>query len=480
MTASAELIHFPEPRDVETEQAVLGCMLIDNTVIEPIAAFLKWEHFSEPLHQVLFDGIVQLRAAGREVSSLALKSAFATNAALIEMGGHDYLVNLMQMPPSTMPSSALSYARSVFDLAKRRQITTIGKDLAGAAVDLALDSSPSALIEQASAALLDLDIKAAMQSTVSGGAAASAALAKAWAAAQSERTPGLSLGLEEIDKAIGGAHAGDMIVVAGRPGMGKSALACGMGRNVAAAGGGVLYISCEMTQEQLGRRLISDTVRDAGHSVPYQSLRAGRIDRAMYELCADAEQWIKTIPFEIDDRRKPPLPQIIASAKRAARRFEAEGRELRLIIVDHMQLVAAPQAYKGNRVSEVTEVSGELKALARDIGAPIIACSQLNRDLEGRDVKDKRPTLRDLRESGAIEQDADIVMLLYREEYYHLVKRPDKFSQPAAYELWEPGYAACKNELDVIIAKNREGEPTTVKLHCHMAVSAIRTWRGHA
>ena len=474
---TAKILLFPEPRDVDTERAMLGCIMLRNNVYEQVNSFLRWEHFSEPLFQRIYDTMEKLIRAGKDANPTTLGPLFASDAGLVELGGYPYLVDLIIFPISI--NDASSYARTIVDLAKRREITDIGQDLVKAATDLPADLTTISLVEQASAALLDLDLRAAQQETIRGGPAAHLALEKAWAASRSEKTPGLSLGLDDIDAALGGAHAGDMIVLAGRPGMGKSAVGCGIARSVALTGGGVLYVSCEMTMEQLGRRLISDQTKDLGFVVPYQLLRAGRIDAAQYEVCQRAQAQIADIPLIIDDRRKPPLPQIIASAKRAARRFEAEGQELKLIVVDHMRLVAAPREYKGNRVSEVTEVSGELKALARDLGVPIITCSQLNRDLEGRDVKDKRPTLRDLRESGAIEQDADIVMLLYREEYYRLMKRPtDRYS--AAFQEWEPDYLACKNKLDVIIAKNREGEPCTVTLHCDMSVSAIRNWRGYA
>lgn len=471
---TGDVVYFPEPRDVELERALLGCLMIRNVQIEAVASFLRPVDFSEPLHQRLYDAMVRLAKAKKDVSPVSLGPLFADDEALNEFPG--YFVDLMIVPPSTL--DATRYARALVELSRRREITGIGKGLQDAAKDLPIDLSASALVEQASAALSDIDLKLTKADTVSGGVAASLALSAAWSAAQCDRSPGISLGLEALDKAIGGAHPGDMIVLAGRPGMGKSAVACCIARNVASDGGGVLYVSCEMTQEQLGRRLLSDAARDLGISVPYQSLRAGKIDAAQYEVCQRAAETLTDLPIIIDDRRKPPLPQIIASAKSAARKFDVRGIPLRLIIVDHMQLVAAPHQYKGNRVSEVTEVSGELKALARDLGVPLIACSQLNRDLEGRDVKDKRPTLRDLRESGAIEQDADIVMMLFREEYYHLIKRPEKHS--VLYDAWEPGYLSCKNQLDVIIAKNREGEPGTVKLHCNMAVSAIRTWRKYA
>lgn len=468
---------FPEPRDVELEQACLGALLLDNRRIEGVATLLKPEHFSEPLHQRVFDAIVSMAKVGRDVTPFVLKKIFEHDPAIKALGNPNYLIDIVRVPPI---ADATQFAGAIFDMAKRREIASIGKSLVDSSVNLPIDESPVGLIERASADLMDLDLKAAKQDTLFAGQAARVAIDAAWKAKTTDKTPGLSFGLADVDKAIGGAHAGDMIVIAGRPGMGKSAVCGTIGRNVAMGGGGVLYISCEMTSEQLGRRLISDIVQLEGHNLPYQALRAGKIDQFQKDYADAAASAIESIPFVIDDRRKPPLSQIIASSKRAARRFETSGTGLRLIIVDHMQLIAAPSEYKGNRVSEVTEISGELKALARDLNVPVIACSQLNRDLEGRDVKDKRPTLRDLRDSGAIEQDADIVILLFREEYYHLMKRPNRRDEPASFAAWEPGYKACENQLDFIIAKNREGEPGTVKTRCIMSHSAIRDWKGYA
>lgn len=475
--ATAQVIPFPEPRDVELEQTLLGCLLIDNSKADEVSSFVTWRHFSEPLHQRIYDAILRFIKAGKSADPMSLKSLFENDEAIVS-GNKRYLIDIACLPPST--NDTMNFARAVYDLAKRREIALIGKNLVDDSASLPLDASAVSLIERATSELLDLDLVSTKQDVSFAGAAARLAIDTAWNAAQSGTPTGLSTGLEELDSSIGGGHSGDMIVVAGRPGMGKSAVACGIARNVAQSGGGVLYISCEMTSEQIGRRLVSDTAKDLGISIPYQSLRSGKIDASQKGVCDRASELISALPFMIDDRRKPQLSQIIASAKRAARRFESDGKKLRLIVVDHIQLIAGPAEYKGNRVSEVTEISGELKALARDMGVPIIACSQLNRDVEGRDVKDKRPTLRDLRDSGAIEQDADVVILLYREEYYHMLKRPHKRNEPAAFELWEPGYLACKNQLDFIIAKNREGEPASVKFHCDMAVSAIRTWRGFA
>lgn len=472
MNSQTDVLQFPEPRDVECEQAFLGCALLDNESVDR-APFLDWQHFSEPVHQVIFDAIKRMRAAGVDANPVSLRPEMASTLQVMP-SGERYLMDLVSVPPSRLDPNC--YAQVIFDLAKRREIVGVSKTLRDAAANVDGAYGPARIVEDASAALLSLELHRAGNDTTWGHDAAAAAVAAAWKARNAGKCAGLSFGLTSLDAVLGGAHAGDMLVLAGRPGMGKSALACNIARNVARANIGVLYISCEMTAEQLGRRLISDSSRDDGHNVPYHALRGGNIDDTMYDRCNTSLAALCDIPLMIDDRRKPELAQLVASCRRAARVMEARGVALGLIIVDHMQLVAPSREYKGNRVNEVTEISGELKAIARDLRVPVIACSQLNRDLEGRDVKDKRPTLRDLRDSGAIEQDADIVMMLFREEYYHLLKRPDRWREPESYAEWEVVYDRCKGQLDVIIAKNREGEAKTVKLECEMSVSAIRDW----
>jgi replicative DNA helicase len=468
--------------DVDAERALLGAfMLAVDNIDSARAGGLEAAHFADPRHQVMADMAFRLRGEQRSVDPLSLTRALGPDMTKA-IGGHESLVDLMSLPPLATADVARNLAALIVDLAKRRKVVALCQETIAAARDMAPEGSAAKLIEWTSKALFDLDADGLGRTAgaVFAADAASKAVANAWAAQQSGKPPGLALGLDDLDSAIGGAHAGDLIVVGGRPGMGKSALAVGIARNVAKAGQGVIIISCEMTHEQIGRRLVSDQARDLGICVTYHALRAGRLDEAQKLVADQAAAALMGAPLIIDDRRKPTLSQIHASVKLAARKLARQGVELGLIVVDHMQLVASPIAYKGNRTAEITEISGELKALARDMGVPIIVCSQLNRDLEGREVKDKRPTLRDLRESGAIEQDADIVLLLFREEYYLVIKRPDPHNEPMAFAAWEPEYLRCKNRLEVIIAKNREGDPRTVLLHCDMSVSAIRTWRGRA
>lgn len=470
--------------DFELERALLGAFMISGANIDAaLAVGLKPTHFADPANAHIADVLMRLKAEGKSVDELTLARALGPDWTKA-VGGFAALVDMRALPPITTADGARKFAAQVIEYATLRAVCALCDETKAAARDLSPENSAARLIEWHTKAIFDLEVDrgGGAQDAVSAGDAATKAVANAWAAQQSGKPPGLALGLADLDHKLGGAHPGDLIVIGARPGMGKSTLAVDIGLNVAKSGRGVSVISCEMTHEQIGRRLVSAQARELSISVPYHALRAGRLDESQKLVADQAAAALMNIPLIIDDRRKPALSQIFASVKTAARKFARQGVALGLIIIDHMQLVGSPAAYKGNRTAEVTEISGELKALARDMGVPVIVCSQLNRDLEGRDrdMKDRRPTLRDLRESGAIEQDADIVLLLFREEYYHLLKRPDPHNEPMAYASWEPDYLRSKNRLEVIVAKNREGDPCTVLLHCDMSVSAIRTWRGRS
>lgn len=463
-----------QPHDIEIEQALLGALMLDNRQFESVSGFLRWHHFAEPLHQRIYDAAFRLWKKGQPANPISLKAFALKDPALVSVGGPAYLSRIVTGAPYA--GAAHDLAKSIHFMAKRRDIVEIADTMKNGALDLPVDETPSNLIEQMSAMLTQLDLEASDHRSIAGGTAARESLTAAWDAAQNGVPPGLALGLTELDEALGGAQPGDMIVVAGRPGMGKSAF-CTVIADRCSERTGVLYISCEMTRAQIGRRLVSAAVRANGHHLPYQQLRAGKLDMAQYTEAQAILQALDDRALVIDDRRNPSMEQISASARMTARDLAKRGKRLGLVIIDHMQLIQASGDYRGNRVSEMTDISKQIKVLGRDLGLPVIACSQLNRDLENRMNKSKKPILRDLRESGSIEQDADIVLMLYREEYYAIQDKPDR-SNGSAYADWETEFEKVKNTLEVIIAKNREGDQKTIKLHCEMAYSAINDWRG--
>lgn len=475
MNGQSQPIALAQPHDIEIEQALLGALMLDNRQFETVSGFLRWHHFAEPLHQRIYDAAFRLWKKGQPANPISLKPFALKDPALKSVGGPDYLARIVTAVPYA--GAARDLAKTVHFMAKRRDIVEIAETMKNGALDLPVDETPSALIEQMAARLTELDLDASSHRSISGGTAARDALTQAWDAAQNGVPPGLSLGYKDLDEVLGGAQSGDMIVVAGRPGMGKSAF-CTAVADRCSETTGVLYISCEMTRAQIGRRLVSSAVRSQGHHLPYQQLRSGKLDMAQYTEAQAMLQALESRSLIIDDRRNPSMEQIQASARMTARDLAKRGVKLGLVIIDHMQLIQAAGEYRGNRVSEMTDISKQIKVMGRDLDFPVIACSQLNRDLENRMNKSKKPILRDLRESGSIEQDADIVLMLYREEYYAIQDKPDR-SNSSAYADWEVEFEKVKNTLEVIIAKNREGDQKTVKLHCEMAYSAINDWRGY-
>jgi replicative DNA helicase len=453
------------PHNLEAEQAFLGALLYDNEMYHRVADWLKPGHFYDPVHGRIFETAADLIGRGSLADAVVLKTQFDRDDGLKEIGGTTYLAVLME--GAVTGNAAVEYAKIIYELALRRELIRIGNDLANAAsADAEIEAR--ALIQDIEQQLYNL---AEEGSSSRGFVSFKQALTESveTAAAAYERDGGLagiSSGLAELDRKLGGLHPSDLIILAGRPSMGKTSLATNIAFNVAKAyqyedqpdgsrktvrGGIVGFYSLEMSAEQLATRLIADHT-----SIPGYMIRQGTIDEAQYGEIRDGVLEIQSLPLYIDDTGGLPISALAARARRLKR-----THGLDLIVVDYLQLVTASRTRAGaSRVEEVSEVTQHLKALAKELNVPVIALSQLSRQVENRD--DKKPQLSDLRESGSIEQDADVVMFVYREAYYKEREKPRE--DTPEYLAWEEEFRRIEKVAEVIIGKQRHGPIGSAKL----------------
>ena len=453
------------PYSIEAEQAVLGAILFDNEVFYRVSSFLKAEHFYDPVHALLFEAIDKLILQGKLASPVMLNTYLQDQPAFKDVGGEQYLTNLARAVPSTV--GAADYARVVFDLATSRGLIRLGTDMIERARGADLDDDPQEQLASAEAQLYTLAetgrygsgfqrfeeaLKVAIELT-------NAAYQRGGGLA------GVSTGLRDLDKQMGGLHPSDLIILAGRPSMGKTALATNIAVNAAKAyepevqpdgtvkaknGAIVGLFSLEMSAEQLAGRILSEF-----SNVPSERIRRGDIDQSDFEKIYDAARVLNDLPLHIDDTGGLSIGQLAARARRLKRQHG-----LGLLVVDYLQLLSGSKKAGENRVQELTEITTGMKALAKELNVPILALSQLSRQVEARD--DKRPQLSDLRESGSIEQDADVVMFVYREEYY-LGRAEPKEHTPEHIE-WQEQMSQVMGQGEVILGKQRHGPIGSVKL----------------
>jgi len=451
------------PYDVEVEQALLGAILVDNQALERVAALLKAEHFYDPLHARIFETMsIAVERGSFVLTPLTLHAAMKADPGLIEVGGITYLAGLAQAAPS-MPN-VRDFARILHDLAVRRSLIRIGEDIVNTAYEAPTEKGPQAQIAEAEKALYavsetskygegPLDFHEALRRTVESAEKAQA---------RGGRISGITTGFTEIDMVLGGLQPSDLLILAGRPGMGKTALGTNMAFNTARAyvrdmeagaqypsGGPVLFFSLEMAAQQLSARILSEQTEIEGWKI-----RNGRFAEAEWEKFVLAMQDLSSLPLYIDDTGGISIAQIAARARRLKRE-----KNIGLIIIDYLQLVE-PSRRAENRVQEITEVTKGLKTLAKELNIPVLALSQLSRGVDARD--DKRPVLSDLRESGSIEQDADVVMFVYREEYYLKSREPEAGS--AEHAKWMDKLDRATNKAEVLIEKHRHGQTRSIEL----------------
>jgi replicative DNA helicase len=459
-------IYRTAPHNIEAEQALIGAILVNNEAYYRVSDFLEPRHFFEPAHQRIFELATTLIRAGKVASPVTLKTFLPPDADIAGLTLSQYLARLAA--EATTVINAQDYGRTISDLSLRRSLILIGEDMVNVAFDAPVDFSPRSQIEDAERRLYEL----AEIGRYDGGfqrfaAALTTAVDMAARAYQRDgRLSGIATGLEDLDRQMGGLQPSDLIILAGRPGMGKTALATNLAYNVARAwrsepradgreetvnGGIVGFFSLEMSAEQLATRIISEQTEIASYRI-----RRGEIDPGDFDRIAAVAREMQALPLYIDETGGLSIAQLAARARRLKRQ-----RGLDLLVIDYLQLLqgSVRRASEG-RVQEVTEITTGLKALAKDLNVPILALSQLSRQVENRD--DKRPQLADLRESGSIEQDADVVMFVFREEYYLKNKEPRAGTEE--HFKWQAEMDAVHGKAEVIIGKQRHGPTGTIAL----------------
>ncbi|MBX9926815.1 MAG: replicative DNA helicase [Hyphomicrobiaceae bacterium] len=454
------------PHNIEAEQALLGAILINNEALDRVSSFLYAEHFYDPLHGRIYETVAQLVLAGKQATPVTVKTFFE-NAEPISphLTVPQYLGRLAAN--ATTIINAFDYGRTVYDLAVRRRLITIGEDMVNVAFDSPVDSSPEDQIGEAENALYALAEQGKYgDGFQSFGAALTSAIEMANNAYQrSGGLSGLSTGLADLDAKMGGLQSSDLIILAGRPSMGKTALATNIAYNIArayrpeqqpdgstkAADGAVVgFFSLEMSAEQLAARILSEQAE-----IGSERIRRGMIDEDEFRRLVETSREMSEVPLYIDQTGGISIAQLAARARKLKRQ-----KGLGCLIVDYLQLLSGSKRTGEGRVQEVTEITTGLKALAKELAVPIIALSQLSRQVEQRE--DKRPQLSDLRESGSIEQDADVVMFVYREEYY--VERSKPSEGTKEFIDWQQKMMAVSGRAEVIIGKQRHGPVGAVQL----------------
>ncbi len=464
------------PFNTEAEQALLGAILINNAAYARVSEFLLAEHFGNAVHARIFAAIGKLIERGQIANPVTLKNLFDQDGALAEIGGAQYLVQLVSGAVTII--NAEDYGRAIHDLYLRRQLIALGEDVVNDAFRHDLDDLATEQIERAEKKLFDL----ATSGQSEGGfrvfsVPLTSAINMAEAAfKRSGKTVGVATGFVDLDQKLGGLHPSDLVILGGRPSMGKSALATNIafnaakayraartadGRVVAEDGAVVGFFSLEMSAEQLATRILGE---ESG--ISSDRIRRGDVSREDFDRFVQASHHLQALPLFIDDT---PALSVSALRTRARRLMRQQG--LGLIVVDYLQLMRPSVQVRSleNRVQEISDITRGLKAVAKELDVPVLALAQLSRAVEQRE--DKRPMLADLRESGSIEQDADVVMFIFREEYYlsrgEPLRRADESDEKYndRFSRWHARFEEVYGTGEVIIAKQRHGPIGTIKLH---------------
>lgn len=461
------------PHNIEAEQGLLGALLVNNDVLDRVRDFLEPHHFHDPVHGRIFEAAAKFIDNGNAASPVTLKNYFEHDEGVNQLGGTAYLSKLASN--ATTIINAKQYGKTIYDLALRREIIKLGENMVVTAHDAEIDDSPSQQIETAEQALYEIAEKGHHRSGfMSFDNSVSGAVEMVTRAYKREgKLSGISSGFTDLDDVLGGLQESDLLILAGRPGMGKTALATNIafniarkyaraeadgnveiqpdGRQIVKDGAVVGFFSLEMSAEQLASRVIAEQTK-----ISSDSIRKGSLTDEEYTRLFNTAKELQSLPLYIDHTGAIPISTLTARARRLKRQYG-----LGLIVVDYLQLVrASSSGGVENRVQEISIITQGLKALAKELEVPVLALSQLSRQVENRD--DKRPQLADLRESGSIEQDADIVMFVYREEYYINKNQP----KPGTEEhlKWQADMDQAMGRAELLIGKNRHGPTKTVDM----------------
>ena len=462
------------PHNIEAEAALLGALMIDNRLVEDVQLKLRSDHYFEPLHGRIYDAILRMTDKNMVANPVTLRPMFEADEAMREVGGPAYLAQLTGSGAAII--GARDFAQQIYDLALLRSLVAVGRDMVEGALDTSEEVAPLSQIERAEGELYRVAEQGGGEGKVkSFGEATKLAIEQAERALNSGgHLSGVTTGIDGINSKIGGLHRSDLLILAGRPGMGKSSLATNMAFAAAqrfvrdqedgidpakSAGAPVAIFSLEMSADQLATRILSE---ESG--ISSENLRMGKISQQEFRQLARAAADLQTLPLYIDDT--PGLT--IAALRTRARRLKRQ-KGIGMVVIDYLQLLqGSGKNSSENRVQEISEISRGLKQLAKELDLPVLALSQLSRAVEQRE--DKRPQLSDLRESGSIEQDADIVMFIYREDYYVASREPkrpmdgDDAKIFEAYEQWQRDMERVYGTAELLIAKQRHGATGKVKM----------------
>ncbi len=453
------------PNNIEAEQQLLGAILTNNDTYDRISAIVQPEHFYDPVHARIFQVAADRIKLNALASPVTLKAFLEDDEGLRELGGSVYLARLAGAAISSLASR--DYAQLIYDLAIRRELIQLGVDVSEKARRVDVSSSPTDQITEAEQALYSLGEKGRVDSGFQSflRCVTDAVVVANAALNRDGRLAGIGTDFTDLDRKLGGLHRSDLLIIAGRPSMGKTALATNMAFNIArkfrhgtlpdgsrgAVDGGIVgFFSLEMSAEQLASRILSQA-----SEIPGEQIRRGDLTETELRGFYDAAKALEACPLYIDDTPALPISQILARARRLKRTHGLDA-----LFVDYLQLVR-PTSAKDNRVNEVAEITQGLKAIAKELDIPVVALSQLSRQVEQRE--DKRPQLADLRESGSIEQDADVVMFVFREEYYLEREKPGDHDFDATAE-WGKKMDDVHGVAEIIIGKQRHGPIGSVKL----------------
>jgi replicative DNA helicase len=455
------------PQNVEAEAALLGALMIDNRLVEDIQTRLQPHHFFEPLHGRIYEAILRLTDRNMIASPVTLRPLFEADEGIKEVGGPAYLAQLTGSGAAVI--GARDFAAQIYDLALLRALVGVGRDLVESALDTSEEVAPLAQIEKAETELYKVAEEGGAEGKAKSFSEASKeALRVAEAALNSGGgLSGITTGLSELNGRMGGLHRSDLIVLAGRPGMGKTSLATNIACSAASrylkdaadgiepdrsAGAAVAFFSLEMSGDQLATRILAEQ-----SGIPGEQIRSGKISRNEFKEFARAADELNSLPLYIDD-----TPALTIAAIRARARRLKRQKGIGMVVVDYLQLLqgTGKNGNNENRVQEISEISRGLKQLAKELHVPVLALSQLSRAVEQRE--DKRPQLSDLRESGSIEQDADIVLFVYREDYYLASKQPA--DDHPDFSKWKEDMERAYGRAELIVAKQRHGATGKVRL----------------
>ena len=441
------------PNNIEAEQSVIGSTLLSNEIFDEINILISSKNFYDPMHQKIFSAIEKLIYSGMLANPITLKNYFENEKD--ELNVPEYLVKITKF--STSSRQAIEYSKLIYDLYVKRELIKISENVIDAAKLNDLDNDGQKIIENYEKSLFDLAEKGSFSSTiVKFDEALKQTIEMASSAYKNdEGIVGVPTGLTDLDDRLGGLHKSDLVIIAGRPSMGKTALATNIAfyaaKKIQDEGkkSSIAFFSLEMSSEQLSTRILAEQSR-----IKSNDIRRGRISEEQFDKFIETSKNITELPLYIDET---PAISIAALSNRARRIKRKYG--LDMVVVDYIQLMSATN-YREGRVQEISEITQGLKALAKELSVPVLALSQLSRAVEHRD--DKKPQLADLRESGSIEQDADVVMFVYREAYYLERKEP----RPATVEHaeWQAKMNEVSNLAEIIIGKQRHGPTGNIML----------------